>query len=68
MAGRFISWSDELDRAIARIVGPEDEPDLECNGDPDSLNGEEADVPAFFGFDDEDFLGEDEDDEEDGDC
>jgi hypothetical protein len=45
-------------------IGP---PWWEVNGDPDSMNGDDADVANVFGFDDEDFLDEDDDSDEEGD-
>ena len=37
----MVDWNRELERAIRRIAGPEDESDDEVNGDPDSTVGEE---------------------------
>jgi hypothetical protein len=62
-------------RIKMRLRGPEDEPDEEANGDPDSLVGEEdfegfeemSDYPDESGLDDgfEDADGEEEGDESD---
>jgi hypothetical protein len=48
-----IRWPVELDREVERISGPEDEFDVETNGDPDSTHG------------DDDVEDSDEEDEED---
>ena len=34
-------WNSELDAAVQRVAGPEDEPDEEVNGDPTSMLGED---------------------------
>ena len=75
-----MTWDRRLDAAIRRVTGPEDEPDEEVNGDPDSTLGEDDESgfdEAFLwddwqayhddGFDDAEGEDEDDDDEEDED-
>lgn len=61
----MIDWNHQLELMVGEVCGPEDEFDLETNGDPDSLTGEEDesgfdDMPIMNGWDDE------SDDEEEG--
>ena len=59
-------WPAELERHIRRVCGPEDESDLEVNGDPDSLTGEEDEsgYDEEYGWEDPDDFEEDDDVEE----
>ncbi len=76
-----MNWDFELDAHVRRIAGPEDEPDDEVNGDPDSTLGEDDErgfddgpdepEPLFAdddGFDDAEGEEDDEDDGETDDC
>lgn len=67
-------WDRALAAAERRVFGPEDEPDEEVNGDPDSTLGEDdeqgfdemADAPEWQAVEDdgfEDAEGSEDDDE-----
>lgn len=67
-----VNWSVALDEDIARVCGPEDEPDEAVSGDPESMHGEDDeegfdDMPLAVGWEDEDDEDEDEDDTDDED-
>ena len=72
-----MTWDRRLDAAIRRVTGPEDDPDEEVNGDPDSTLGEDdesgfdeafdwSDWQAYLdgGFDDAEGEEDDDDDAE----
>ena len=56
-----MNWDRELDREVRRIAGPEDEADVEVNGDPDSTLGEEDEIGFDDGPDEPDPLFVDDD-------
>lgn len=68
LPGEAVQWTATAFR------GPEDEPDLEANGDPSSINGEESeegfdDMPLECGWEDEGESDEDDGaDDADDDC
>jgi hypothetical protein len=71
MAGKQPFWPEWVARHFARHAGPEDEPETNVNGDPDSHSGEETEegfeeMSSEVGWEDPSFEDDDDEDEPDG--